>query len=363
MEIMANIIYSIIIIAMLCTIMSTIYFGLHKGKLTERYYTREKIFNLIAIVITMVSIFNGWELILSVFQIIFLLIVRAVYLRYQGKLQTGVMGALLLFGSLFEYNYFVIHYFEYIMLAFFVGFFIYNVYVSAPKTRTRDVSIALVGVLIFLSLNLYMTNNRELADPQLQKTVNSQLASLKESHPTIFHEIDDITILSLGRDRFRIKTLEGIEKLQSLQLLTIYQEDRLMDYSQLAELKNLESLTIFNPHPDFSINDLPDMKNLKHLSVGAFDLPTDENIIVPDLPNLENLEIFSHDIVEPTSLDIRQIPEVEVLRVIVNINEIIGLEEAKHLEKIYVRPFCDYADEIKELRPDIEVRGDMKGGG
>jgi len=246
------------------------------------------------------------------------------------------------------------------MLVFFFIYLIYYIYISRSTKKLRDLLLVTLGTITLLSINIYNTNNRLFKDPQLQKIVNKKYefqfitkAKLEEGDSRL-ERIMDLDV----RSKFGVRTLDGIENLPNLKSINILRQDKLIDYSKLSYLNNLENLYIPEPHPNFKINDLPELKKLKYLTVYLERNRFNNKIIeLACFPNLEKLRLMSSNDQEIITIDIRQVPNIESLDIGMNVEKIIGLEEAKNLKSIMLDYGSDdYKDEVKRLRPDIELQ-------
>lgn len=326
----------------------------------DRYYFKEKIYNILGILLTLLFIFQGWQLIFNPAQIGVIILVRVFFMKTEGRLQSALLLFILYAGYLWEYNYFIIHYFEYILLLFFFGFLIYNI-CSSSSNKKRDVLIAALGIAILLCINIYNINNRLFADPQLNKIVNNkyQFQFITESKPTKQDpRLERITDLDI-RSKWSVKTLNGIENLPNLKNLEIDDQDKLLNYNSLAHLNNLSVLHVWDSHTDFSINLLPELKHLETLSInlGMNKSFNDEILDLKKFPKLKRLYLSSLDDDKPITIDIRNNPNLEIIDVLMNVEKIIGLEEAKNLKEIDIYPDeMNYIEEVKKLRPDIDIR-------
>jgi len=280
-------------------------------------------------------------------------------MKREGKVQSVLLFIMLHAGYLWEYHYITIQYFEYIVLAFLFTFLIYYICVSASTKRLRELVLVTLGTIALLSINIYNTNNRPLKDPLLQNIVNNKyeyqfrtITKSEEEHPRL-EKITDLYISS----KFGVKTLAGIENLTNLTTINISRQYKLIDYSNLSYLNNLKRLYISEPHPDFSISHLPELKKIESLMVYSLrNQFNDEIIELANFPNLQKLELIGDRTKERVTIDIRQVPNIESIDIRMNIEKIIGLEEAENLKIIRLNHgHDDYKDEIKRLRPDIEL--------
>ena len=73
----------------------------------------------------------------------------------------------------YRIDYFVIHYFEYILILFFLAFILYHKY-SNSSNRRRYALLAVLAVSIALCINYYNINNRHFPDPHLNKIITSR---------------------------------------------------------------------------------------------------------------------------------------------------------------------------------------------
>ncbi|WP_353892249.1 hypothetical protein PRVXH_001581 [Proteinivorax hydrogeniformans] len=325
-----------------------------------------------ALVVLLLIINQQWMTILNPAFILGFIFIREAILNENGKIQAILFVTLLAIGRIVaEYHFQAVFYFEYILIAFFMGCIIYNIYKSSSAKRFRNVTALVVIVALLMASNIYvsayMESQRVFKDANLQRIVSDAYedrfidADIElEEGSSDLERIDHLNIT--GRT---VRSLEGIEHLPSLWELGILGQNRLLDYSELAKLENLKRLTITDPHPDFNLSDLPKLENLEWLTVRQHSLGNQEDEIIElsNFPNLTRLSIdddlFNES--EPLTIDITEAPHLEDLSVY-NTTKIVGLEEAENLERISIRGIYNqaeveqYKDEIRKLRPDIEVR-------
>lgn len=310
----------------------------------------------------MFFIFQGRYLIFTPIQIGVIILVRMFFLRKEEIVESFSLLILLYIGNLLEYHYIIIHYFEYILLLFFLVFLIYNIYSSSSTKKVTETIIIILGVVIFLSINFYNSNNRLFKDPQLHKTVSTKYESKFIGEESNLREVDErlnrIEHLDIG-NKWSIRSLDGIENLSNLKDLDISSQYKLIDYSNLKQLDNLEVLFISDPHIDFNINILPELNKLRRIYISLYgDQMLNDKII--DLKNLPNLNSFSFTSTykdNPLTIDISKAHNVESINVLGNVQEIIGLKEAKNLKEVRIYPDeMNYLEEIKKLRPDIDIK-------
>jgi len=73
-------------------------------------------------------------------------------------------------------------------------------------------------------------------------------------------------------------------------------------------------------------------------------------------PNLKTIKLLGLRSQEPIIIDIRNVQNIESIEIGLGVKKIIGLEEAVNLKNIDLyHESNDYKDEIKKLRPDIEL--------
>jgi len=281
-------------------------------------------------------------------------------MRRKGKIQSVLLFLLLHVGYLWEYNYSIIKYFEYMMLAFFLIFIIYNIYVSSSTKRLQELVLVMLSIIALLCVNTYNTNNRLFKDPQLQNIVKNKYEfqfMTKEKLMEGDTRLERIMHLNIS-SKFGVKTLDGIENLPNLKNIDIYRQDKLIDYSNLSYLNNLENLYISSPHPDFSINHIPKLENLEFLMIYLWQHEFNDKIMdFSRFPNIKTIKLLGLRSQEPITIDIRSVQNIESIEIGLGVEKIIGLEEAVSLKKIDLyHESNDYKDEIKKLRPDIELR-------
>jgi len=328
----------------------------------QTYYSKEKIYNTLGILLTMLFIFQGWELIFNPVQIAVIVLIRMFFLKKEEIIESFALLILLYIGYLFQYHYIIIHYFKYILLLFFAVFLVYNIYVSSYEKKLTQSIIVLFGIIMLLFANIYNSNNRLFKDPQLHKTVSNkyefQFIGEKSNLEVIDSRLERIRDLDI-KNKWSIKTLKGIENLSNLRKLNIYDQDKLLDYTSLAELNNLEVIFISGTNVDFSVNNLPKLNQLQRLYINLRQNQFIADEII-DLKNFTKLKTFSFTSIyrgNPITIDIRQTPNLENINILGNVEEIIGLEEATNLKEVRIYPDeMNYLDEVKKLRPDIDAK-------
>lgn len=328
----------------------------------DNYYNKEKIYNALGIFLTLFFICQGWQLIFGPVQIAVIVIVRMAFLQKTETVQSFLLLVLLYIGYLLEYHYIIIHYFEYILLLFFLFFLIYNIYLSSSTKKPIELIIVILSTFMLLFANFYISNTRLFKDPQLHKTVSNkyefQFLNEKSNLREVDQRLEKIRDLDI-ENRWSVRSLDGIENFSNLKDLDIYNQDKLMDYSNLKDLVNLERIYISDPHLDFSINDFPELNKLRRfrISLGRDQTFNDEIINLKSFPNLENFSMTTFGRVEPITIDIRDADNIESIDILGNVEEIVGLKEAKNLKEIRIYPDeMNYSKEIKNLRPDISTR-------
>ncbi|WP_353892250.1 hypothetical protein PRVXH_001582 [Proteinivorax hydrogeniformans] len=395
----------------------------------ESYYTKEKIFNLVGVVLAFLFLFKGWHLTFhpiviiailairevtmtetrkKVLQLLFVLLLGVIFIGYFeflsvillasyviyniylaaskeievtdiSRLQTVLLACLLFLGYILQYQYFTIHYFEYVMLIFFTAFLIYNMYLSSTTYKYRNIAILGLIVFVLMSAHIYIINSRVLKDASLNRVIHELYDSrfigadtkIAESSP----DLERLDYLVVSRDLlYSVNSLQGVENFPNIWEVRLDGQDKLTSYEELAALDNLTSLRIYEPHPKFEIEDLPVLSNLEKLKYR--DALTDVEIELSNFPNLKSLT-FSEGLdaknrVRDGSLtiDIRQNPLIETISIRSYTNneiEIVGLKEAENLKEVSISYYNfkdesklkqveQYKEEIRKLRPDIKVR-------
>jgi len=328
----------------------------------ETYYNKEKIYNTLGILLTTFFIVKGWNLIFSPAQIAYIILIRMLFLKKQEIAESFSLLILLYIGYVFEYHYIIIYYFEYILLLFFVVFLIYNIYASLSTKKLTKSIIALFGIGMLLSINIYNSNNRLFKDPQLHKAVSNkyefQFVGKKSNLKEMDSRLERIKDLDINT-KWSIKTLKGIENLSSLRELNIYDQDKLLDYTSLTNLSNLEVMFISGTNVDFSVNNLPKLNQLQRLyiNLGQNQFLADEIIDLKKFSKLKSFSFTSIDGENPITIDITQTPNLESVDILGNVGKIIGLQEAMNLKEIRIYPDeMNYLDVVKKLRPDIDTK-------
>lgn len=326
------------------------------------YENREKIFNTFGILITILCIFQGWDLIFNFAQMAVIVLARMVFLRKEELVESFSLLILLHIGRLYQHHYIVIHYFNYFLLLFFIVFLIYNIYIRSSSKKLSQSIIIILGVTMLLSINTYNSNNRLFKDPQLHKTVSEKykLQSLgkKSDLKEVDSRLEEIRNLEID-NKWSIKTLKGIENLSGLRELSIYKQDKLLDFTSLGELNNLEVLFISRANDSFNINNLPKLNQLRrmYISLGENQSITDEIIDLKNFPNLISFSFTSTYKDNPITIDISQAPNLESINILGNVKEIIGIEEAKSLKEVRIYPDeRNYLEVVRKLRPEISTR-------
>ena len=127
---------------------------------------------------------------------------------------------------------------------------------------------------------------------------------------------------------FALQSLEGVEKLQSLEELTIVDADQLQSCKPLASLKNLKHLRL----------DYDDDSKLKDL---------DEV-----LPQMSGLRSFSTDVFTPDSFEcfagLKNLEEIDLELDFSNATSLDGLDKAPNLKKLWLC-YCDKITDLKAL--------------
>ncbi|WP_350344798.1 hypothetical protein PRVXT_001240 [Proteinivorax tanatarense] len=333
---------------------------------------KEKILYLFGVLIVLVLIISQqWMTIFSPVFILGFIFIREAILKKSGKIQAILFVTLLAIGRIIaEYHFQAVYYFDNILIAFFAGCLIYNIYKSSSAKKLRNATVLVVIVALLITSNIYisayMESQRVFKDANLQRIVSDAYEArfigadieLEEGSSDL-ERLDHLKIE--GRT---VRSIEGIENFPNIWDLKIYGQDRLLDYSKLAKLENLKRLRITDPHPDFNLSDLPKLENLESFSVWQHSFGNQENEIIElsNFPNLTRLDIYEDLLAEgePLTIDITEAPHLEDLSV-TNLDKIVGLEEAENLESITIRNPHDYTevenykDEIKKIRPDIDI--------
>ncbi|WP_350344796.1 hypothetical protein PRVXT_001238 [Proteinivorax tanatarense] len=387
---------------------------------------REKIFNLTGVAVTFYFLFKGWHLTFHPLLIVSILLIREfmigdtkkllygllfsyifilysfyfssiilliAYITYNiylvvkkeitmadtRRLQTLLLACLLFLGDILQHQYFIIDYFEYMMLLFFTTFLTYNVYSSSATYKSRNIALLLSGIVILTSAHVYTINSRVIKDATLNRNVHDLYDSRFISAETeIVEESPDLERLDyviINRSLLNsVNSLQGIENFPNIWEVQLYGQDKLTSYNELAALDNLTSLRISNPNPQFQIEHLPTLANLEEFWYS--NELTNVEVKFCNFPNLKKLNLseslgFENRARDGSlTVDIRQNPLIETISIrsiTSNQIEIIGLEEAENLKEISIsysnykddnkaKQVEQYKDEIRKIRPDIEVR-------
>ncbi|WP_350344797.1 hypothetical protein PRVXT_001239 [Proteinivorax tanatarense] len=332
---------------------------------------KEKILYLFGVLIVLVLFIN--HQLMTIFSPVFILgfiFIREAILKQSGKIQAILFVTLLAIGRIIaEYHFQAVYYFDNILIAFFVGCLIYNIYKSSSAKKLRNATALVVIVALLITSNIYvsayMESQRVFKDANLQRIVSDAYEArfigadieLKEGSS----DLERFDHLSIGGRR-TVTSLEGIENLPNLESLYIGQ-NMLIDYSELAELENLKRLKITDPHPGFKLSDLPKLENLEFLTIQNHCFGNQGDIIeLTNFPNLTKLSLYDlFDEGKLLTIDITEAPYLEDLSVS-NLGKVVGLKEAGNLKNITIMSIINYTevknykDEIRKARPDIEVR-------
>jgi len=228
----------------------------------------------------------------------------------------------------FLFKFFYIYIPNYIII-FLIAAILIIFYAIKENSSKKNLKIALVVVIgiMFFSTNYYLYSTRIIKDGNLEAEIKRSEEIKKPAFISLTQsELNAIDYIWINK----VKNLNGIEHMNSLNTLFLHDKGFIMDYNPLLKCKNLkklsirygylaklgeidtfenlEDLEIVYPKKD-SLDDIPYFPDVKTL-----DIHTKKPISLSNLKNFPNVENFS--------LTVTGIPNFDGIENLTNLKEI-----------------------------------------
>ena len=234
-------------------------------------------------------------------------------------------------------NYFLFKFFYIFIPNYIIIFIVLGVltifYAVKENSDKKKIKIALVialGILLF-STNYYDYSNRIIKDRNLEAEIKRSQEIKKPAFLSLKQgELDKIDEMRIS-DVNKVKSLSGIESMDSLKTLYIDDEGFIMDYSPLLKCKSLKRMSIWYGNLN-KFGEIDTFKNLEDLVIvfpkkGSLeDMPyfpdvKDLNIQTKKPISLSGLKNFPK--VEKFSLSVTGVPSFDGIENLTNLRELI----------------------------------------
>lgn len=233
-------------------------------------------------------------------------------------------------------NYFLFKFF-YIFIPNYIVIFIvvavltifYAVKENSDKKKIKIALVIALGLVLF-STNYYLYSNRIIKDGNLEAEIKRSQEIKKPAFLSLKQgELDEIDSMRIS-DVNKVKSLSGIESMDSLKTLYINDEGFIMDYSPLLKCKNLKRMSIWYGY----LNKLGELDTFGKLEDLGIVFPKKGSLEdMPYFPDVKNLDIQTKN---PISLSgLKNFPKAERFSLCVTgVPSFDGIENLTNLEEL-----------------------------
>ncbi|HAK41541.1 MAG TPA: hypothetical protein DCM59_00865 [Clostridium sp.] len=200
---------------------------------------------------------------------------------------------------------------------------------NSDKKKIKIALVIVLGIVLF-STNCYLYSNRIIKDGNLEAEIKRSQEIKKPAFISLKQgELDKIDEMRIS-DVNKVKSLSGIESMDSLKTLYIDDEGFIIDYSPLLKCKSLKRMSIWYGNLN-KFGEIDTFKNLEDLVIAFPKKGSLEDM--PYFPDVKNLDIQNK---KPISLSgLKNFPKVEKFSLsVTGVPSFDGIENLTNLKEL-----------------------------